>query len=133
MKIIGFKIQNFKGLKDITVGKLSADDKNEPLTKLVAFIGENGAGKTSILEAFNFLLDIFTWGSSSIPRAINNRGGFINLYTQNALTPLCIRVCFGNKNNEFYIYELTISVEKIDNILTPVAHETLVNGTDIFF
>ena len=56
-KIEGFRIKNFRALKDITLGRLWNQQKNEPLTPLTAVIGKNGVGKSTIFDAFGFLSD----------------------------------------------------------------------------
>ena len=46
MHIKGFRIINYKVLKDITMGKLWNSDKDvPPLTKLTAITGKNSTGK----------------------------------------------------------------------------------------
>ena len=47
-QIEGFRIQNYKALKDITLGKLWNTRDEKPLTKLTVVIGKNGSGKSSI-------------------------------------------------------------------------------------
>lgn len=49
MKYQGFKIKNFKGIKEL---ELKLD--NEPRSKIVTLVGLNESGKTTILEALDF-------------------------------------------------------------------------------
>lgn len=58
--IEGFRIRNYRTLKDITMGRIGTDPTfkdADPLTSLVAVIGRNGAGKSTIFDAFGFLAD----------------------------------------------------------------------------
>ncbi|GAB0057119.1 hypothetical protein SIID45300_01440 [Candidatus Magnetaquicoccaceae bacterium FCR-1] len=58
--IEGFRIRNFRALKDITMGRIGTDptfSRAEPLTPLVSVIGRNGVGKSTIFDAFSFLSD----------------------------------------------------------------------------
>jgi AAA15 family ATPase/GTPase len=46
--IEGFKIKNYRTLRDLTLGKLWNSQKKEPLTPMTAVIGKNGVGKSTI-------------------------------------------------------------------------------------
>jgi len=56
-KIEGFRIRNFRALKDVTLGRLWNKQQAEPLTPMTAVIGKNGVGKSSLFDAFGFLAD----------------------------------------------------------------------------
>ena len=43
-KIEGFRVKNFKVLKDVTLGRLWDQPENPPLTAMTAVIGKNGVG-----------------------------------------------------------------------------------------
>lgn len=60
-QIQGFRIKNYKALKDITLGKLW-NNREQPLTQLTAVIGKNGVGKSSIFDAFGFISDCLKSG-----------------------------------------------------------------------
>jgi len=81
--IEGFRIQNYRALKDIAMGRIGTDvnlRKAKPLTPLTAVIGKNGAGKSSIFDAFGFLADCM---ETDLETACNDRGrgGFDKLVT----------------------------------------------------
>jgi len=61
-KIQGFRIRNFRVLKDITLGKLWNTQKADPLTSMSAVIGKNGVGKSTLFDAFGFLADCLKIG-----------------------------------------------------------------------
>ncbi|MDM8535364.1 AAA family ATPase [Desulfobacterales bacterium HSG17] len=83
--IEGFRIQNYRALKDIAMGRIGTD-KNlksvKPLTPLTAVIGKNGSGKSSIFDAFGFLADCM---DSDLETACNarGRGGYDRIITNN--------------------------------------------------
>ena len=56
-QIEGLRIQNYKALKDITLGKLWYTHNEKSLTKLTALIGKNGTGKSSVFDALGFISD----------------------------------------------------------------------------
>lgn len=74
-RIEGFRIKNFKALKHIEMGKLWNSQQSDPLTHMTAVIGKNGAGKSSIFDAFGFLSDCLRFGVEEACD-INERGGF---------------------------------------------------------
>lgn len=76
----GIRIQNYRALKDVTLGRVF-DNEIPPLTRLVAVIGANGTGKSSLVDVFDFLQDCLKEG---VQAACNkpHRGGFERLRTQ---------------------------------------------------
>jgi predicted ATPase len=58
----GIQIKNFRALKDVTLGKVLSNNKQAELPRLVAIIGANGTGKSSILDALSFLGDCLAEG-----------------------------------------------------------------------
>ncbi|MFM9880734.1 MAG: AAA family ATPase [Burkholderiaceae bacterium] len=57
----GIQIKNFRALKNITLGRVLTN-KQAVLPRLVAIIGANGTGKSSILDALGFLGDCLNEG-----------------------------------------------------------------------
>lgn len=78
-QIEGFRIQNYKALKDITLGKLWNTKNEKPLTKLTVVIGKNGTGKSSIFDAFGFISDCLKKG---VEEACDERGGFSKIFSK---------------------------------------------------
>lgn len=60
--IEGFKIKNYRTLRDITLGKLWNTQNRASLTPMTAVIGKNGVGKSTIFDAFGFLSDCLRGG-----------------------------------------------------------------------
>ncbi len=48
--IEGFRVQNYRALLDVTLGKLSNQQAGEPLTPFTVVIGKNGVGKSTLME-----------------------------------------------------------------------------------
>ncbi len=83
--IEGFRIQNYRALKDIAMGRIGTDTKlrkAKPLTPMTTVIGKNGVGKSSIFDAFVFsrIVCIQTWRLPAMPK------------TEGVMTNLCLRV-----------------------------------------
>ena len=74
-KIEGFRVKNYRSLKDITLGRLWNQQQADPLTPLTAVIGKNGVGKSSLFDAFGFLADCLKSGVEEACDA-HGRGGF---------------------------------------------------------
>lgn len=110
-KIEGVRIQNFRTLKDITLGKLWNDQDAEPLTPLTAVIGKNGAGKSTLFDAFGFLADALRLGVEEACDA-NGRGGFEKIRTQGVQDPIKFEIYYKEEGNARPItYELSLDID----------------------
>ena len=89
----GFRVRNFGVLKDIKLGRLWDEKKEEALTPMTAIIGKNGVGKSVLFDAFGFLADAL---KSDIETACDTRGrgGFENIRSQGATRPHYISSCY---------------------------------------
>ena len=56
-RLEGFRVRNFGVLKDVTLGRLWNQGKVDALTPMIAVIGKNGVGKSTLFDAFGFLAD----------------------------------------------------------------------------
>lgn len=56
-KIEGFRVKNYRVLRDITLGKLWNTRNAKSLTPMTAVIGKNGVGKSTLFDTFGFLMD----------------------------------------------------------------------------
>ena len=76
--IEGFRVQNYRALLDVTLGKLSNQQAGEPLTPFTVVIGNNGVGKSTLFDAFGFVADCL---SADVETAcdMKQRGGFDRL------------------------------------------------------
>ncbi|MEI7820956.1 MAG: AAA family ATPase [Verrucomicrobiota bacterium] len=79
----GIRIQNYRALKKVRMGRTIDTRDHEPLPKMAALVGPNGSGKSSFLDALGFLGDCLT---SSVEEACDreHRGGFERMRTSGA-------------------------------------------------
>lgn len=110
-KIEGFRIKNFRALKDITLGRLWNQQQADPLTPMTAVIGKNGVGKSTLFDAFGFLADALKSGVEDACDA-RGRGGFGRLRAQGQKGPIEFEIYYKEDGNARPItYELTIDID----------------------
>lgn len=124
--ILGFRVQNYRSLKDITFGKLWNDKvwgKIAQLTPLTAVIGRNGVGKSTLFDAFGFLSDCLRLGVEEACDA-NGRGGFERIRSQGQIGPISFEIYYKeDRTSRPITYEVSFD---IDNYGRPyVASERL--------
>ncbi|MDP8237588.1 MAG: AAA family ATPase [Candidatus Hatepunaea meridiana] len=111
-KIEGFRIQNYRVLKDVTLGKLWNMQQAQPLTPLTAVIGKNGVGKSSLFDAFGFLADCLKLGVEEACDT-KGRGGFDRIRSQGSDDPIEFQIYYKQDGNARPItYELAIDTDK---------------------
>ena len=111
-KIEGVRIRNFKALKDVTLGKLWNNQSAEALTPLTVVIGKNGAGKSSLFDAFGFLADCLKVGVEEACD-LNKRGGFDRIRTKDVTDPVSFEIYFRETPGERPItYEVSFDVDE---------------------
>ncbi len=106
--IEGFRIENYRVLKDVTLGKLWNERTVRPLTPLTTVIGKNGVGKSTIFDALCFLADALR---SGVEEACDSRGrgGFRRLRSQGQDQPIRFEIYYRQQRNSRPItYELSI-------------------------
>jgi len=111
-KIEGFRIKNYRVLKDVTLGKLWNMQKAQPLTPMTAVIGRNGVGKSSLFDAFGFLADCLKLGVEEACDTMG-RGGFERIRSQGENGPI-----------EFHIYY------KQDGKARPITYELAIDADE---
>ena len=111
-KIQGFRVRNFKVLKDVTLGRLWNQQKNQPLTEMTAVIGKNGVGKSALFDAFGFLADALRAGVEDACDA-RGRGGFERIRAQGETGPIEFDVYYKQHGNARPItYEIAIDADE---------------------
>jgi len=122
-RIEGFRIQNFRSLRDVAMGRLSGDQSADALTALTAVIGKNGSGKSTLLEAFGFISDCLTMGVEASCDQ-KQRGGFERLRSKGVSGPISFEIYYREASNQRPItYELSIDLDTSGRPF--VAHELL--------
>jgi predicted ATPase len=111
-KIEGFRIKNFKALRDVTMGRLWNTQNVAALTPMTAVIGKNGAGKSSIFDAFGFLSDCLQHGVEEACD-LNGRGGFERIRSLGNHEPMEFEIYYREDNNARPItYEVSIALDE---------------------
>ncbi|MBT9583168.1 AAA family ATPase [bacterium] len=109
--IEGFRVQNYRALRDITLGKLSTQQRGEPLTPFTVVIGKNGVGKSTLFDAFGFVADCL---STDVESAcdVKQRGGFERLRSMGVDDSIRFEIYYRETPNERPItYELAIGLD----------------------
>ncbi len=108
----GIRIQNYRSLKDVTLGKTFEQQKKDELPRLMAVIGANGVGKSTLLDALGFLGDCL---SDGVEAACDRpqRGGFERLRTAGETEPIRFEIRFRQAVKDRPIsYSLEIGQDK---------------------
>ena len=109
----GIQIKNFRSLREVTLGKTIYESSTPKLPRLVAVIGANGTGKSSLLDALSFLGDCLKEGVESACDK-GHRGGFERLRSKGVNEPIQFEVRYrdGEKNSRPINYTLHIDVDE---------------------
>lgn len=122
--IEGFRIQNYRALRDVAMGRIGTDKKlrgAEPLTPMTAVIGKNGVGKSSLFDAFGFLADCMETDLESACNA-RKRGGFDKLVSSGVNEPISFTVYYReSKNDRPITYEVSIAKDKKSGLPTVIS------------
>jgi predicted ATPase len=110
--IEGFRVQNYRALKDVTLGKTYHNTNADALTPFTVVIGKNGAGKSTLFDAFGFVADCL---STDVEAAcdMKQRGGFDRLRTIGSTDAIRFEIYYRESKTERPItYELAIALDK---------------------
>lgn len=111
-KIEGIRVMNFRGLKDVTLGKTWDTSESEPLTDMTVVIGKNGVGKSTLFDVFGFLADALKFGVEEACD-LRGRGGFEKIRSQGQEAQSIVFQIFyrGDENAYPITYFTSINVE----------------------
>ena len=108
-KIEGFRIRNFRTLRDVTLGRLWNNRGAGELTPMTAVIGKNGSGKSTLFDAFGFLSDCLKNG---VEEACDRRAGFERILSQGIEEPLMFEIYYRQEYNARPItYEVSFTLD----------------------
>jgi predicted ATPase len=111
-QILGFRVRNFRALKDIEIGKASWSSEATELTPLTVVLGKNGVGKSSLFDAFGFVADCLATDVESACDA-KERGGFERLRSIGSNDPIAFDIYFRQANGTRPItYSLEIDLDE---------------------
>jgi predicted ATPase len=107
--IEGFRVQNYRSLRDVTLGKLSGQQGGEALTPLTVVIGKNGVGKSTLFDAFGFIADCLN-SDVEVACDMKQRGGYERMLSRGSQGPIRFEIYYREGQGERPItYELSIS------------------------
>jgi len=107
----GIQIQNFRALRNVTLGK-TFDNSAAALPRLMAIIGANGSGKSSLMDALGFIGDCLQEGVQSACDK-PHRGGFERMRTQGVTEPIMFEIRYRQTSDARPIsYSLHINCDK---------------------
>lgn len=109
--IEGFRVQNYRALRDVTLGKLSSQQGGAPLTPFTVVIGKNGVGKSTLFDAFGFVADCLT---HDVEQAcdMKQRGGYERLHSRGTTDPIRFEIYYREAKGERPMtYELSIALD----------------------
>ena len=111
-KIEGFRVRNFKLLKDVTLGRLWDQQQKQPLTPMTVVIGKNGVGKSVLFDAFGFLADALKSGVEEACDA-RGRGGFEKIRTQGETGPIEFEVYYReHRRTRPITYQIAVEADR---------------------
>lgn len=109
--IEGFRVQNYRALRDVTLGKLSTQQGGTPLTPFTVVIGKNGVGKSTLFDAFGFVADCL---AHDVEQAcdMKQRGGYERLHSRGSEGPIRFEIYYREAVGERPMtYELSIALD----------------------
>lgn len=110
--IEGFRVQNYRSLRDVALGRLLGYPDAAILAPLTVVIGKNGAGKSTLFDAFGFLADSLTIGVEAACDR-EQRGGFERLRSRGIQDPMVFEIYYREAQNQRPItYELSIDLDE---------------------
>lgn len=110
--IEGFRVRNYRALRDVTLGKLSTQQDSEPLTPFTVVIGKNGVGKSTLFDAFGFVSDCLAHDVEAACD-MKQRGGFERMRSLGTDEPIQFEIYYREATGERPIsYELAINLDQ---------------------
>ncbi|OYT94088.1 MAG: ATPase [Burkholderiales bacterium PBB3] len=109
--IEGFRVQNYRALCDVTLGKLSSQQGGAALTPFTVVIGKNGVGKSTLFDAFGFVADCLV---HDVEQAcdMKQRGGYERLHSRGTEGPIRFEIYYREAKGERPMtYELSIALD----------------------
>ena len=107
----GFRVQNYRALKDVTLGRTYSIQSGAALTPLTVVIGKNGVGKSTLFDAFGFVADCLNFDVESACDS-KLRGSFEQLRSLGCKDPIRFEIYYREGKAERPIsYELEIELD----------------------
>lgn len=110
--IEGFRVRNYRALRDVTLGRLWNQREEDPLSPLTAVIGKNGVGKSTLFDSFGFLSDCLRLGVEEACDS-RGRGGFERIRSQGVSEAIEFNIYYKeDKQSRPITYELAIDLDR---------------------
>jgi len=110
--IEGFRVQNYRALRDVQLGKMSHKDTRKALTPLTVVIGKNGVGKSTLFDAFGLIADCLATDVETACDA-KQRGGFERLRSLGHSGTIRFEIFYRETKGERPItYELELGLDR---------------------
>lgn len=110
--IQGFRVQNYRALRDVTLGRLSYQQHGKPLTPFTVVIGKNGSGKSTLFDAFGFIADCLSYDVETACD-MKQRGGFERLRSLGTDAPIRFEIYYREAiTGRRTTYEFSIALDE---------------------
>ncbi len=110
-RIEGIRIQNYRSLKDVSLGWTFENRESGALPGLMTIIGPNGSGKSSLMDALGFLGDCLRLGVEDACD-LSYRGGFERIRTRGQHGPIQFEIFYRpDPKSPPFSYSLHIDAE----------------------
>ena len=121
--IEGIRVKNYRVLRDISLGSILSENRpgdvslkvptfGKRLTPLTVVIGRNGYGKSTLFDAFGFIVDCL---KGDVEHACATRGGFDKIVSKDCERVLEFQVRYGNILYSLYIAADDYNVPFVDH------------------
>lgn len=120
MRISRLRLRNWRNFKDVEI---------PDLPDIVYLLGQNASGKSNLLDALHFLMDVAKPEGGGLQHAVGKRGGMRKLRCLHArgVTDVEIEVDIsGNQGNRLWTYSLCVNSRRGDTNLAFVKKELLI-------
>ena len=105
-------VQNYRALRDVTLGKLANQKSAKALTPFTVVIGKNGVGKSTLFDAFGFLADCLLHDVETACD-MNQRGGYERIRSMGTNAPIRFEIHYrGSEGDRRTTYEIAIALDK---------------------
>lgn len=109
--IEGFRVQNYRALRDVKLGRFSFQQGGQPLTPFTVVIGKNGVGKSTLFDAFGFVADCLSH-DVEVACDMKQRGGYERLRSRGTTEPIRFEIYYREAAGERPMtYELSIALD----------------------
>jgi predicted ATPase len=100
MQIESIKIENYRVFREVRLDRVP---------RLVALVGANGTGKSTLFDVFSFLKDALAF---NVSKAVARRGGMRELRSRDQSGPIRLEIKFRESGGRLATYELAFDEDQ---------------------